>query len=56
MEWRKNLPKDLLLAIEHLRTRFEEAHWSCGQTTQRFCFAMLHHREVYDLPGNMGLS
>jgi len=40
--WEKNVPADLIPAIKHLRKSFDDAHWGCGQTTQKFCYSILH--------------
>jgi hypothetical protein len=40
--WDKDVPPDLVPAIEALRKSFDTAHWKCGQITKVFCFAQLH--------------
>jgi hypothetical protein len=40
--WKKDLPADLLPAIEHLRKIFKDNHWSYGSITQKLCYWMLH--------------
>lgn len=46
--WEKDVPADLIPAIKHLRKSFEDAHWGCGQTTQVFCYSLLHNETVDD--------
>jgi hypothetical protein len=46
--WEKDVPADLIPAIKHLRKSFEDAHWGCGQTTQIFCYSLLHNETVDD--------
>jgi hypothetical protein len=46
--WDKDVPADLIPAIKHLRKSFDDAHWGCGQTTQVFCYALLHNESVDD--------
>jgi hypothetical protein len=46
--WEKDVPEDLIPAIKHLRKSFEDAHWGCGQTTQVFCYSLLHNETVDD--------
>jgi hypothetical protein len=47
-EWNKDVPADLVPAIEALRTSFDSAHWKCSEMTRVFCFAALHP----DTPGH----
>jgi integrase len=46
--WEKDVPADLIPAIKHLRKSFEDAHWGCGQTSQVFCYSLLHNETVDD--------
>ena len=46
--WEKDVPADLIPAIKHLRKSFEDGHWGCGQTTQVFCYSLLHNETVDD--------
>jgi hypothetical protein len=46
--WDKSVPPDLIPAIEHLRKLFDDAHWRCGQTTQAFCYWLLHDQVTDD--------
>ena len=48
--WEKNVPTDLLPAIKHLRKSFDDLHWGCGQTTQKFCYSILHGGVTVDDP------
>src|ERR1700733_2449048 len=53
--WEKDVPADLIPAIKHLRKSFEDGHWGCGQTTQVFCYSLLHDEKVDD-PGKEYLN
>jgi hypothetical protein len=46
--WETDVPADLIPAIKHLRSSFEDAHWACGETTQVFCYSILHNETVDD--------
>jgi hypothetical protein len=46
--WEKSVPADLIPAIQHLRESFDEAHWSCEQTTRLFCYSLLHDEAAND--------
>src|SRR5215472_11525 len=46
--WEKNVPADLIPAIERLRETYEDALWGFGQTTEKFCYAHLHNIQVDD--------
>ncbi len=41
-KWDKDVPADLVPAIEALREWFDTAHWRCFQITKVFCFTALH--------------
>ena len=46
--WEKDLPADLVPAIEHLRKIFDENHWSYGHVTQKLCYWILHPGTSYE--------
>lgn len=46
--WEMTVPAELIPAIEHLRDGFEMAHFGFGQTTQHYCFSLLHKTELND--------
>jgi hypothetical protein len=41
-DWEEDVPANLRPAVAYLRKSFDEAHWGCGETTRRFCYAALH--------------
>jgi hypothetical protein len=40
--WQNGVPSDLVPAIKHLRSEFDEAHLKCFLTTRYFCYSLLH--------------
>lgn len=46
--WDKDIPADLIPAIKHLTRKFSDIHWGCGQTTEKFCYALLHNEALED--------
>ncbi|MEO6815670.1 MAG: hypothetical protein ABI177_03135 [Edaphobacter sp.] len=46
--WEKNVPTDLIPAIKHLRKSFDRLHWGCGQSTQKYCYSLLHDETADD--------
>jgi hypothetical protein len=48
IEWRENVPADLIPAVEHLRRSFDWAHWNCGRITEILGFSLLHRNEADD--------
>lgn len=41
-DWQAITPADLVPAIEHIRTTFDESVWKCSEITEKLCFAALH--------------
>jgi len=41
-DWQATTPTDLVPAIEHIRTTFDESVWKCSEITKKLCFAALH--------------
>jgi pyrimidine deaminase RibD-like protein len=41
-DWQAITPADLVPAIEHIRTTFDESVWKCSEVTKKLCFAALH--------------
>lgn len=44
-DWEANVPADLLPAVKALRDSFDDAHWNCGQITEKLGYAALHPGE-----------
>jgi hypothetical protein len=46
--WRDTVPADLIPAVKHLRTSFDDAHWGCGRTAEKYCYGVLHNEQIDD--------
>jgi len=46
--WEESVPADLIPAVKHLRKAYDDSHWGCGMTTQKYCYAQLHSEPVND--------
>jgi hypothetical protein len=46
LEWERITPQHLIPAIKHIRESFDKSSWKCSTVTQKYCYAVLHPKEV----------
>lgn len=45
-EWERITPEHLVPAVSHVRELFDTATWKCSTVTRKYCYAVLHPKEV----------